>query len=254
MKVSQVGVQLFTVKDHCKTSADLAATAKKIHDIGYRAVQVSAIGDIAPEEVAKIMKDAGLAIGATHEPGAMILDQPERVIDKLRRMGCNFTAYPYLQGAELASAEEFQRFIRKLDAAAAKFEAAGLQLGYHNHELEFYKADGVTVLDYIYQHCSHIVGEIDTYWIQYGGGDCVEWCRKLRGRLPVMHIKDYKMTLERKPMYCEIGQGTLPFDRIIGAAEESGCRWFFVEQDSCPGDPFESLRISYDFISKNLVR
>jgi len=89
--------------------------------------------------------------------------------------------------------------------------------------------------------------------VHHGGGDCVSWCRRLRGRLPFIHLKDYAITLERKPTYCEIGNGTLPFDRIIDEAERSGCRWFIVEQDTCPGDPFESLKISFEYLKAHLV-
>ena len=35
---------------------------------------------------------------------------------------------------------------------------------------------------------------------------------------------------------------------IIQAAESSGCKWFIVEQDVCPGDPVESLAISYAYV------
>jgi sugar phosphate isomerase/epimerase len=97
------------------------------------------------------------------------------------------------------------------------------------------------------------VAELDTYWVHFGGGDCVDWCRKLAGRLPFIHLKDYAITKARTPVYCEIGQGTLPFARIIAEAEQSGCRWFIVEQDTCPRDPFESLKISCDYLKTNLV-
>jgi sugar phosphate isomerase/epimerase len=97
------------------------------------------------------------------------------------------------------------------------------------------------------------VGELDTYWVHFGGGDCVEWCRKLRGRLPFIHLKDYAITRERQPIFCEIGVGTLPFKRIIAEAERSGCQWFIIEQDTCPNDPFDSLKISFDYVKANLV-
>jgi sugar phosphate isomerase/epimerase len=61
------------------------------------------------------------------------------------------------------------------------------------------------------------------------------------------------MTRERRPTFCEIGQGTLPFQRIIAEAEQSGCRWFVVEQDTCPNNPFASLQISFDYLKANLV-
>ena len=51
----------------------------------------------------------------------------------------------------------------------------------------------------------------------------------------------------------EIGYGNLDFKAIVAAAEASGCEWFIVEQDSCPGDPFDSAKLSFDYIKANLV-
>lgn len=41
--------------------------------------------------------------------------------------------------------------------------------------------------------------------------------------------------------------------RIIAAAEKGGTKWFAVEQDACPGYPFESIRQSFDYIAEPLV-
>jgi sugar phosphate isomerase/epimerase len=255
MKTSQIAVTLYTVRDFCKNAADLAKTARKIHSIGYEAVQLSGLGPIPPEEIVRIMAGEGLTICATHEPSTMILDEPEKAIENLQKLGCRLTAYPYPQGIDFSEAHSITELVRKLDAAGAKFSAAGLTLGYHNHDIEFLRFQGSTVLDYIYAQSNprNLVAELDTYWVHYGGGDCVEWCRKLRGRMPFIHLKDYAMTVERKPNYCEIGLGTLPFKRIISEAERSGCRWFIVEQDTCPGDPFESLRGSFNYLKANLT-
>ncbi len=35
---------------------------------------------------------------------------------------------------------------------------------------------------------------------------------------------------------------------IIATAERCGVRYFVVEQDTCPGNPFDSLRISGDYL------
>ena len=255
MKIAQVAAQLYTVRDFCQTAAALADTARKIRAIGYPAVQLSALGPIPPAEIVKIMAGEGLAICATHEPATTILDQPERAIEKLRALDCRLTAYPFPDGIDFGNDAAIAAWVRKLDAAGARFRAAGLILGYHNHDIEFVRFQGAPLLEYIYAHSAaqNLVAELDTYWVHAGGGDCVDWCRRLRGRLPFIHLKDYAMTRERKPIWCEIGQGTLPFARIIAEAEQSGCQWFIVEQDSCPGDPFESLKTSFDFLKANLV-
>lgn len=255
VNISQVAVTLYTVREHCKNAADLAATVRKIRSIGYRAVQLSQIGPIPPEDVAKIVTGEGLTICATHEPGEMILNDAERVVDRLRELGCLFTAYPYPKGINFGDAKCLQTFVRKLDEAGAVLRKQGMTLAYHNHDLEFVRFEDATVLEYIYSHTDpgNLAGELDTYWVQRGGGNCVEWCRRLRNRLPLLHMNDYSITLDRQAIDCELGRGTLPFRRIIDEAAQSGCRWFIVEQDSRPRDPFVSLAMSFDYLKAEIA-
>jgi sugar phosphate isomerase/epimerase len=255
MKLAQVAIQFFTLRAHTQTAAELAETARKVRAIGYETVQLSGLGPIPVAEIAAIMHGEGLKVCATHEPSDQILDQPERCIEKLRALDCTLTAYPYPRGVDFTSAESIDTLVRKLAAAGEKFTAAGMKLGYHNHGIEFVPFRGKPVLDYIYAQTTpaQLVGEPDTYWIHYGGGDVVEWCEKLAGRLPFIHLKDYVFTPENKPTFCEIGAGHLRFDRIIAAAERSGCEWFIVEQDTCPGDPFVSIQQSFDYLKTHLV-
>jgi sugar phosphate isomerase/epimerase len=256
MKLSQVAIQLYTLRDFCKTAADLAATAKKVRAIGYTAVQISGVGPIPEAELVAILGAEGLTICATHENGATILDQPEVAIARLHALGTKLTAYPYPAGIDFDNPGHVTTLIRKLDAAGAKFRAAGLTLGYHNHANEFYRpAGGPTVLERIYAETSpeNIVAELDTYWVQRGGGDVLDWVRRMKGRQPFIHLKDYKVNPAGEPTFCEIGAGTLPFRQIIAEAEAGGCEWFIVEQDTCPGDPFDSIRQSLDSIKTNLL-
>ncbi len=257
MKLSQVAIQLYTLRDFCKTAAELAATAKKVRAIGYEAVQISGVGPIPEAELAAIFRGEGLRVCATHEPGRMILDETDAVIARLHVLDTKLTAYPYPAGIDFTDPAQIDTLIRKLDAAGAKLRAAGMRLGYHNHANEFHRpvAGGPTVLDRIFHETSpqNLVAELDTYWVQRGGGDVVEWVRRLRGRQPFIHLKDYKVDPAGEPAFCEIGAGTLPFARIIAEAETGGCEWFIVEQDTCPGDPFESIRQSFAYIKAHLV-
>jgi sugar phosphate isomerase/epimerase len=57
---------------------------------------------------------------------------------------------------------------------------------------------------------------------------------------------------EGKAFFVENGQGNLDWRAIIAAAESSGCDWFIVEQNTCPGNPFENLEISFGYLRDEL--
>lgn len=254
MKVEQIAAQAYTVRDHLKTPADIASSLKKVSEIGYQAVQLSGLGPIEDEELTKILADQGLVCAATHEDAATILDQPRAVVERLDKLGCRYTAYPHPGDVKLASLEDVKAFARKLNASGKVLYEAGKVLAYHNHNTEFMRVDGRLILELLFEQTDprYLQGEIDTYWVQYGGGDPVDWCRRLKGRLPLLHLKDYITTDERQPTFAEVGYGNLNWKSIISAAENAGCEWFIVEQDTCAGDPFESLKMSFEYLKDNL--
>ena len=256
MKINQIAAQLYTLRDHLKTPAEIAQTLKKVRAIGYLAVQVSGMGPIDEAELVRILDSEGLTCCATHEPSQVILDETAKVIERLQKLSCRYTAYPYPAGVDFQKPDHIATLAKKLDAAGAAMAKAGQVLAYHNHSGEFVRYKGRTALDAIYAKTDprHLQGEIDTYWVQAGGGDPVAWCRKLMGRLPLLHLKDYGCGADGKPFFAEIGRGNLNWRKIISAAKASGCQWFIVEQDVCPGDPFESLAISFRYLQEKFVR
>jgi sugar phosphate isomerase/epimerase len=256
MKMSQVAAQLYTLRDHFKTVAEAATTLKKVRAIGYTAVQASGVSHIQPAEFRKLASDAGLSICATHEDPKLILNEPTKVVGILKAIGSKDTAYPYPADIDFGSMESVDTLARKLDAAGEVLAKEGLRLTYHNHAIEFVRLpNGALALDYILDHTrpAYLMSELDTYWAHKGGVDVTDYILKLQGRLPLLHMKDYRLDGRGEPTFAEIGKGTLNFAEIVCAAEEVGCEWFIVEQDVCPIDPFDSLRISYDYIASHLA-
>lgn len=256
MKRSQIAAQLYTVRDFCKSPSALAETAAKLRAIGYGAVQVSGISpDISPAEARTILSDAGLTICATHENGDLIRNNPLAVVERLKAMDVKHTAYPYPSNVDFSDMAAVKAMVSDLEAAGEVLREHGCHLSYHNHAIEFLRVGNETLMDYIARATSpdHLGFEIDTYWVQFGGANPADWCRKASGRLPLLHCKDYGFGANNQPFFAEIGYGNLDFQAIIAAADSSGCEWFIVEQDTCPGDPFASLEKSYKTMSQCLA-
>jgi len=253
MQINQVAAQLYTLREFIKTPQDIAASMKKVRAIGYEAVQVSGMGPIDEAELMTILDGEGLVCCATHEPTQKILDEPQSIVERLKKLDCRYTAVPS-PGRTLTTEQEVLDFVTQMNAAGKVLYDNDQVLAYHNHHHEFRRIVDRSILEIIYDESDpqYLQGEPDTYWLQYGGGSPEGWCRRLAGRLPLIHLKDYTVDNDNKPMFCEVGYGNLDWPTIIATAEESGCEWYIVEQDTCPGDPFDSLAMSFEYIRDNL--
>ena len=248
MKKSQLAAQLFTLRDFTKTPEDIAKTLKKVREIGYEAVQVSAMAPIPEADLVKIAEDNGLTLCATHDPGKMICEETDKMIERLKKLNCPHTAYPHPH-VELKTRADVLALAEKLNTAALALEKEGLTLSYHNHAIEFERIEGELILDTIYRNAPALRAEIDTFWVQSGGQDPAKWIRRFPGRQPLLHLKEYGI-INRERVMLAVGHGNLDWDGIIAAGTESGVEYFIVEQDNCNGvDPFEELRRSYEFIA-----
>ena len=254
MKINQIAAQLYTVREYLKTPKDIAQSLGKIKDIGYQSIQVSGMGPIDENELIKMLQDMGLNCCATHEPSNDILDKPEKIIERLKKLNCQYTSYPYPSNIKFESIQNVKEFAKRLNDSGKKLYDAGLALTYHNHQIEFQRINNKPILEILFEETNprYLQAEIDTYWVQYGGGNPVDWCQRLKNRLPLLHMKDFKITKENTPYFAEIGNGNLDWKNILSASEKSGCQWYIVEQDICPGDPFDSLKKSFDNIKENL--
>ncbi len=128
MKLHQVAIQLYTLRDFTKTPKDIAATMKKVREIGYEAVQASAMGPIPEEELLKILAGEGLTLCATHEPSDLILDEPERVAERLTKLNCKYTAYPHPKDIDLGSESAVEQWLNRLNHAGKILHEAGRRL------------------------------------------------------------------------------------------------------------------------------
>jgi len=248
MSHPRLAAQLYTIREFTQTAADFAASMEKIRAIGYRAVQVSAIGPIPHAEVLAILRDLGLTICITHIGYERLWHDLDAVIDQHQLWNCQNVAIGSMPPPYRAEGEAgFKRFAEDASRVGERLSAAELTFSYHNHSFEFVRFGGRTGLDVIYSESDprYLQAELDTYWIQHGGGDPVAWIERMKGRMPVVHLKDM-VIVDGEQAMAEIGEGNLNWPAILQACRDAEVEWYAIEQDVCRRDPFESLKISYE--------
>jgi len=257
MKLNQCALQLYTLRERMKTRRQLEETLGRVRDIGYPAVQISGLNweIISEADMVALCRGLGLTICATHEAPETILRTPAKVVRRLRALGCRYTAFPYPADVDLGDERQVNRLIKRLERAGKVLAHAGQVLAYHNHHLEFRRLGDSTILERIFSSISarHLQAELDTYWVQFGGGTPVDWCRRLQGRLPLIHLKDLGISDANEVVFRELGKGNLDFTSIVKAGDAAGCQWYIVEQDVCPGDPFDSVAESFEYVRRVLA-
>ncbi|KPK85741.1 MAG: xylose isomerase [Phycisphaerae bacterium SM23_33] len=250
-----LAAQMYTLRKFTRNPADIARTLAKVRAVGYQAIQISAFGPCDPAELARMLAGEGLAVCSTHTPWPRFLEEMDQVIEEHRLWGCQ---HPAIGGMpkEYRSAEGVVAFAKAAEQVGRKLAQAGMDFSYHNHNFEFQKAGGTTWLERLYESCdgNYVKAEIDTYWVQAGGGDPAAWIRKYAGRMPILHLKDMVMGPDGVRM-AEIGEGNLNWPAILAAAKDAGVQWYCVEQDDCyERDPFESLKISLENLHEMAMR
>lgn len=239
----QIGAQLYTVRDYMKTTDDLAETLKKVAEIGYRTVQISAACPYDPAWMRDRLAENGLACVLTHTPCDRLLAQPQTVAAEHAVYGCHYIGIGYY---DIAS-EGMDAFVARFAPVGQTLHDCGRQLMYHNHDMEFARVGGSTLLQQLAERFApqQLGITLDTYWVQAGGGDPIDWLRRLAGRTACIHLKDmgYRRTM------LPVGEGNMNFAGILAAAQDTGVQYALVEQDDCNGeDPFACLARSYAYL------
>ncbi len=243
----QIGAQLFTVRDFCKDLDSFSETLKKIADIGYKNVQVSGTCEFEAEWLKNELNKNGLNCVITHTPPAKLTGDIDKVICDHENFGCHHIGFGWQEFKLEAYDDTPKGWIEKYAPVAKKIKESGKLFMYHNHDQEFKKVDGKLIIEHLADSFApdELGFTLDTFWVTAGGGDPAQWCEKLSGRIPVIHLKDF--SYGRK--MAVVGEGNINFDRIFKCAEASGTKYMLVEQDDCNGeDPFDCLARSFKYL------
>lgn len=264
-----IGLQLYTVRDAMQS--DPAGTLAKVAKLGYNSVEGATYTGsekfygMDAASFLKLLKQNGLIMPSSHyrlgeektnnEPvqGTM-LHGWDKAVDNAAAAGIKYMVCAYLSEAERGGLDHYKYVAEQLNKAGERCKKSGIKLCYHNHAFEFDAQDGKLPYDILLNDTDKnlVKMELDLYWVSKAGKDAVDLFNQHPGRFPLLHMKDMDKTPEKN--FTEVGNGTIDFKRILANANKAGLKYFFVEQDKTPGDPFDSISKSIAYIKNNLLK
>jgi sugar phosphate isomerase/epimerase len=249
----KIGAQMYTIREYLKTPNDINSSLKKLREIGYDMVQLSGLGPCGNDELVSMLKDNGITACGTHSPWDRIASTSEldKLIEEHKKLGCEQIGIGMKPNIFPDTYEGYTGFIKKVNEICERITKAGLGFGYHNHELEFMKFNNVCALDRLMAECPKCEFTLDVFWVQAGGASPVDYIDKLKNRIRILHLKDFRVKGRERQM-AEIGQGNLDWPAIFSRCEKYGIPYAVVEQDTdFLVDPFESLAMSRKYLADN---
>ena len=249
----KIGAQLFTLRTFLQNERDLGRALERIAWMGYRAVQLSALGNMPAKTIKHLCDENGLKIALTHNPEQRILYQTEALIEEHQIYECSYVGLG-MMGEKYQSEHWLPCFREDFEGPALKMKEAGMLFMYHHHALEFSRlSDGRTMMEWLLEMMpSDLMGiTADTYWLQFAGVDVKAWLQAHGDRLACVHLKDMTVKGFENRM-AAVGEGNLDFSGILDILNHNGVtRYALVEQDQCYGQsPFECLENSLNHLKK----
>lgn len=253
MKKPVVGIQLYTLRDFIQTAPDFDATLARLEGWGVTDVQISAIGDIPADVQRDVLRKHGMRVCVTHKSLDRMRGDLQGLIEEHKTINCDALGLGSAPGEFRGSAEKVREFINITNEIGRELKKHGMTFNYHNHDFEFQPLDnGQTMMDLLLTETDPETFFFipDVMWISYAGADPVEVLNKMKGRVKVIHFKDYVRDENGERRFVDLGEGLTPLEDCYKAACELEMPYIMYEQDNDwgDGDAFLSTERSWAYL------
>ncbi len=242
---------------------DFLGTLKAIKAIGYAKVQSNmSLAGRDTMQLKQAFNSLGLGWDTAHCSNQEFLAELPKTIERAKAAGLRYlvTSVPLFPAnfrdvINGVSPDAWKRNAELLNMVGEQIAKAGLVFGYHNHNPEFRKYDGVTAYDSLLELTdpAFVKLELDIGWMISGGYDPADYLTRYPHRYILLHVKD--LTRDFIPNYqtrmtgTPAGSGIVDWKRIFAAARKADIKGLYVEQEApYHASPLEDAKISYDYL------
>ena len=204
----------------------------------------------------KLMEEAGLSVISLHADLGSLEREADAVAVEAKSFGTDTVVITGMYRFDYGNEETVKDLARRLNQAGEGLKKAGLELLYHNHNVELVQVKpGIRAYEILMEETDpgRVNFEFDSFWFADAGADPGAWMRRLGKRMRMWHVTDRgfrlkgaAMTPIQKADSVELGTGNMDLDGLREIAMENGVTATVLEshRNWIDGDPVKSLEIS----------
>lgn len=243
----KLGLQLYSIGDEMDKDFDLAI--EKVAKIGYDGVEFAGYGGKTAKELKKCIADNGLEIASSHTD---IPDKEEDFKPTLEYAAEAGIPALICAGKSFGFWFPYDQFMRNMEHVNRYTELAatyGIQIGFHNHYMEFAQCNGKFFLEMLYKHSlPNFLLEIDCYWAEYADQDCMKIIKKYKDKTTT--YCHYKQMAKDSKANVTLDKGRIDFKAISDYLKKHDAKWAIIEQEGIDIPSIEAAKINHDFARK----
>jgi sugar phosphate isomerase/epimerase len=248
-RLRRVGIQLYTLRDQARR--DLERTLADIAATGYGDVELLGSFNnfgMPPARLREVLDRHGLRAPSTHVSGNA-LDDLERQLDDAQTLGHHYIIVASLPIRGQPTLDDYRRWADRLNDAGRRARERGVWVGFHNHAGDLAPIDGRVPYDLLVERTDPAVvrHQLDTGNTAMAGRDPLDYVARYGSRYWLFHIKDVPQLGATHDT--ELGKGVIDFRRLLASIDDIDEKFLFVEQETYPGDPLDSVRRDYAYIT-----
>ncbi|HRJ28539.1 MAG TPA: sugar phosphate isomerase/epimerase [Cyclobacteriaceae bacterium] len=257
-----IGIQLYTLKDIILK--DVKGTLQQVANIGFKELEAYSYGDgkalgLPYQDFISMVNGMGMKVVSGHYVTGQafptmkgtLVNEWERAVEDAAKAGQKYMIIAWLHPDERKTLDDYKRVGALMNKANEVCKQAGITLGYHNHEFEFIKLDDQVPYDILVKELDpSVVLELDMYWTTFAEVSALELFKKYAGRIHLWHVKD--MDKNDRKLQTDVGSGSIDYKQVFAAAQQSGMKHFFLEQEYFTRPQIEAITLGYNHLKKIL--
>jgi sugar phosphate isomerase/epimerase len=271
-RIYPVGLQLYTVSE--SLAENFEGTLQSVREIGFEEVETAGTLHRSVAQWRKSLNSAGLQCASAHllgdDPMSLMMDFAKEigatyVVTALYMLNPTADEASYRRMIAHLTLDDYKRMAEQCNRLGEQAKQRGLQLAYHNENIEFEPKSGSNGYKTLLAHTDPrlVKLELDCGWMVAAGHNPAEYLLAQPGRYRMLHVKDFKPIVKPtyglvagdKPESARLGQGTIDYVPIIRAARRAGIEHYYVEEEppfAMP--PLQALEIDYRYAKSMLAR